>query len=250
MRKQRGMTLIEMVVYFALAVLAGVLLWSISNLIWGGQRASASSSLVSGETEKAIEWMRRDVNESALASVEVFPNAERATEAPGMSLVSNRAYDPELQGKPLVNRWGAPQWDKHVLYTLKAGEDPMTGSLIRWEKELARKNFLPEVCGVLPSAIEAAKQRVLLRDVLRPNVSVANAGPEGTVTTDGSGGFRVQFVRRAGGSSGAESLTSVNPRRGAASDNTRMLEAELKLLQNERSRPHVYTITFRLAAFH
>lgn len=250
MRNQRGMTIMELVVYFALAILAGVLLWSITNLIWGGQRATASSYLVSGETEKAIEWIRRDVNESALASIEVFPNAERTAEAPGMSLVSNRAYDSELRGKPLINRWGAPQWDKHVLYTLRRGDDALTGSLIRWEKEMVKKDFLPGVSSTLPSMVESSKQRVLLRDVLLPNVSVPNAGPEGTLATDEFGGFRVQFVRRTGGSGGTESLTTVNPRKGAASDNTRMLEAEIKLLQNERSQPHTYSITFRLAAFH
>ncbi len=250
MRKQRGMTMVELVVYFSLAVLAGVLFWAISNLIWGGQRATASSYLVSGETEKAIEWIRRDVNESALGSIEVFPNAERSEEAPGMSLVSNRAYDPVQRGKPLVNRWGAPQWDKHVLYTLQRGDNATTGRVIRWEKELARKDYLPEISSALPSSVESAKQRVLLRDVLLPNVTVSDAGPGGSMTTDSFGGFRVQFVRRAGGAGGAESLITINPRRGSARDNTRMLEAELKLLQVERGKPHSYIITFRLAAFH
>ena len=181
MRKQRGMTIMELVVYFSLAILAGVLLWSITNLI---------------------------------------------------------------------NRWGAPQWDKHVFYTVKGEGVGLTGTLIRWEKELAQKNFLPLSASVLPAAVEPAKQRVLIRDVLLPNTTVADAGPEGSLVTDGFGGFRVQFIRRAGGSGGAESLTTVNPRKGASADNTRMLEAELKLLQNERSKPHVYTITFRMASFH
>lgn len=244
------MTIIELIVSFALATTAGVLLWSITNLIWGGQRATESSYLVSGETERAIEWIRRDVNESALAAIEVFPNSEHENEAPGMSLVSNRAYDPELRAKPLINRWGAPQWDKHVFYTLQGGSGGRTGNLIRWEKELAQKNFLPASASLLPSALEPAKKRVLVRDVLLPNTTVSEAGPGGSLVTDGFGGFRVQFIRRSGGSGGPESLTTVNPRKGASADNTRMLEAEFKLLQSDRSRPHVYTITFRMASFH
>lgn len=249
MRKgQRGMTLIELVVYFALAIIAGVLLWSVNNILWGSQRATSNSYLVSGETEKAIEWIRRDVGETALASIEVFPNATNATAAPGASMVSNRAFDPELKGKPLVNRWGAPQWDKHVLYTLqREGAEP-TGNLVRWEREIAEKNFLPVPCDVLPSADGQAKSKVLLRDVLAPHQSVADVGSTGNLTTDEFGGFRMQFVQRAGGADGAESQTSVNPRQGEAADNTRMLEVEMKLLQMEHSKPLYYDIKFRVAA--
>jgi hypothetical protein len=245
------MSLIELVIYFALSIVAGVLLWSVNNLIWGGQRATESSYLVSGETETAIEWIRRDVSESALASIAVFPNAAKPDEAPGASLVSNRAFNPALKGKPLINRWGAPQWDKHVLYTLQRDSGgAVTGNLVRWEREIAVKNFLPVPCEVLPSSGGQQKQKVLLRDVLAPNATVAKASPEGDLHTDGFGGFRMQFVRRAGGSDGAESLTAENPRTGDAHGNTKMLEVEMKLLQMERSQPHYYDITFRVAAFH
>lgn len=250
MRKQRGMTLIELILYFALATAAGLLLWSLNNLLWGGQRAVASSYLVSGETEKAIEWIRRDLNETALTSIQVYPNAEHPDEAPGMSLVSNRAYQPEQKGRPLVNRWGAPQWDKHVLYTLERSDAAaQTGNLVRWERELTEKNYLPVACNVLPSAPGRSKQKVLLRSLLAPNLSSADFGPSGSGVTDGFGGFRMQFIRRPGGS-GPDTLSSVNPRRGNPDENTRMLECQLKLLQQEQSRPHYYSITFRVAAFH
>jgi type II secretory pathway pseudopilin PulG len=250
MRKERGMTLIELVLYFALAVVAGVLLWSVNNLVWGGQRAVSSTYLVSGETEKAIEWIRRDVSETALASIEVFPNPANPGEAPGMSLVSNRAYDPEQNGRPLVNRWGAPQWDKHVLYTLeRENATAQTGNLVRWEREIVNKNFLPVACEVLPSSGGKTKQKVLLRDVLAPNLATADFGPAGSGVTDGFGGFRMQFVRRPGGS-GADTHTAVNPRQGNPVENTRMLECELKLLQQEQSKPHYYSIKFKVAAFH
>ena len=249
MRNQRGMSLIELIIYFALSVVAGVLLWSVKNIIWGSQQAVASSYLVSGETEKAIEWIRRDVSETALASIEVFPNDSHPTEAPGASLVSNRAYDPDQKGRPLVNRWGAPQWDKHVLYTLQREGNAQTGNLVRWEKEMSNKNFLPVACDVFPSAAGQTKQKVLIRDVLAPNLTLPEVGPAGSTTTDQFGGFRMQFLRRPGGA-GADTYTTVNPRNGNATENTKMLEAEIKILQSEQSQPHLYTIKFRMAAFH
>lgn len=251
MRHQRGMTLMELVIAFALSVAAGLLLWSVTNIIRGSQQAAASSTLVSGETETAIEWLRRDLSESALASIEVFPNAERPDQPPGASMASNRAYDPEQKGRPLVNRWGAPQWDKHVLYTVKRDDAASpTGSLVRWEKEMTPKRYLPEVCAVLPNAVEPDKHRVVLRDVLGPNLSGTDFGPEGSGVTDGSGGFRLQFVRRANNGAGAETLSSQNPRRGDAAENSRMMEAELKILQSESNKPHYYSIKFRVGAFY
>lgn len=251
MKSQRGMTLMELVIAFALSIAAGLLLWSVTNILRGSQHAASSSTLVSGETETAIEWLRRDLSESALASIDVFPNAERPDQPPGVAMASNRAYDPALKGKPLVNRWGAPQWDKHVLYTLRreGSEDP-TGPLVRWEREMNPKTYLPVSSPVLPNAVDGDKQRVVLRDVLAPNLSGTDFGPEGSGVTDGSGGFRLQFVRRAGNGAGAESLSNENPRRGNPSENTRMLEAELKILQRESGKPHYYSIKFRVGAFY
>lgn len=248
--RHRGMTLIELVLYMALSIVAGVLLWSVNGMIRGGQQAVTSSYLVSGDTEKAIEWIRRDVSETALASIEVFPNPAKPGEAPGASLVSNRAFDPDQNGRPLVNRWGAPQWDKHVLYTLEREGSAQTGNLVRWEREIESKNFLPVVCPVVPSSAGQSKQKVLLRDVLAPNLASADFGPAGSGVTDGFGGFRMQFIRRAGNGSGADTLTTVNPRVGNPSENTRMLECEMKILQQEQSKPHYYRIKFQVAAMH
>lgn len=258
MRKQRGMSLVELVIYFALTIVCGLLLWAVNNLLWGGQRATEASYLVSGETEKALEWIRRDITETALASIEVFPkNPSSSGQTPGISFVSNRAFAEDEKGRPVVNRWGAPEWGKHVLYTLdREGAEP-TGNLVRWEREIApqSRTLLPVTCDVLPSSLPAGgqnKQKVLLRNVLAPNVTVPDAGPDGDVVTNGFGGFRVEFVQRDGGSGGAEMFTTRNPRENDANaeDNTRMLEVQLKLLGTERSKPLYYDITFRVAATH
>ena len=245
--RQKGMTLAELIVYMALAVLASTLLWAFQNITRSTQKATTASYLVSGATETCIEWIRRDVNESALASIRAYPENESSTEAPGMSLVSNRAFAKENRGKPLVNSWGAPLWDKHVFYSLQTSPGENTGNLIRWEKEIANKNLLPIPSEVAPSMLGPENSKVLLRDVLAPNVTVSGVGPGGGITTDEFGGFRSQFLRRLGGSDGEEMLTTVNPTAGNPRDNTRMMEFELKILQDEKN---YYSVEFRVAALH
>lgn len=246
-KQQRGMTLTELIVYMALAVLAGVLIWAFQSITRSSQQSTTASYLVSGATETCIQWIRQDVNEAALASIRVYPGEGDETEAPGMSMVSNRAFAQENRGKPLVNSWGAPLWDKHVLYSLQTEAGKNTGNLVRWEREIPTKNLLPISSEVLPSVLGTDNSRVVLRDVLAPNVTVERVGPEGSTTSDEFGGFRSQFVRRLGGSDGEEVLTSINPSAGNPRDNTRLLEFELKILQGDKD---YYSVQFRAAARH
>ena len=247
MRQQRGMTLMELVVYMFLAVLACVLLWSFQQITRSTQQASTATYLVNGETDTCIDWIRQDVNETALASIQVYPSTGESTEAPGISMVSNRAFADDEKGKLLVNKWGAPLWDKHVLYTLDYSAGEQTGNLVRWEREIANKNLLPVLSETLPSVGVMDTGRVVLRDVLAPNVTVDRVGPEGQIVTDEFGGLRAQFIRRIGGSDGEEVLTTVNPTSGNPRDNTRLLEFELKILQDGKN---YYSIGFRGAARH
>ncbi len=94
---------------------------------------------------------------------------------------------------------------------------------------------------------------MLLHNVLLPNVSVFQGGDPGT--TDARGGFRAQFVRRAGGEAGAESLSDTNPSQVSLSPagglqpsgNTRLVEVELRLLHRSTTgKPSVYAIRFRV----
>lgn len=244
------MTLIELVLYMFLSVLAGVLLWSVNGLIHGGQQAAASSYLVSGETEKAMEWIRRDVGETALSSIKVFTNTEKSSEAPGASMVSNRAFDPTRT---------AARWS--IAGALLSGASTCC---IRWsvtvrrrratwcagsERSRTRTSF-PLPLRFCPLRGGQSKQKVLLRGVLAPNLATADFGPTGSGVTDGFGGFRMQFIRRAGNGAGADTFTTVNPRHGNPSENTRMLECEMKILQQEQSKPHYYAIKFRVSANH
>jgi hypothetical protein len=72
--------------------------------------------------------------------------------------------------------------------------------------------------------------------------------PSGWVANEW-GGFRVQFVRRRGGSGGAESLTDVNPalNEADAADNTRLTEVELAVVEPSMAAPNFYSIKFRVS---
>ncbi len=72
-------------------------------------------------------------------------------------------------------------------------------------------------------------------------------GPSGSVSTDGYGGFKAQFLRRRGGSGGEEQFTGVNPKNGNPRDNTRLLQVELQILQDGKN---YYSVTFLAAARH
>lgn len=245
-RSNKGMTLTELIIYSFLAILAGALLWGFRSITMRTQHATTASYLVSNQTETAISWLRRDLNETALASIQVYPNASEPNEAPGLSCVSNRDFE---TAKQLTTRWGAPQWDKHVLYTLESEPGSKLGNLVRWEREIANKNNLPVLCNVLPSSSTRSRSKVLIRRLVKANQTIENAGPGGQVDSDESGGFSVKFIRRQNGSGGEESLTNVNPRQGDPRHNTRMMEVELKLLKNEkRTHPDYFRLKFRVAA--
>lgn len=244
MRKTRGMTLIELIVYMALAVLATVLLWSLQKVTRTTRNATTSSYLVNGQTETCVDWMRQDINETALASIQVYPNLQESSEAPGMAMVSSRSFaDSDL----LTNSWGAPQWDKHVAYTLDVKPGELVGNLVRWERELDNKNLLPQLADFLPSVKGSGNSKVILRDVLAPDSTVPRVGPSDTTSTDEFGGFRARFIRRIGGAGGEEAFTWQNPTAGNPRDNTRLLEFQIKILQDDKN---YYDLTFRAAAGH
>ena len=208
--------------------------------------ATTASYLVSGNAETALSWLRQDLRETALASIRPYP-AEGGSQAPGVSMVSARAFAEKQQGDLLVNDHGAPKWDKHVFYTVVVPSGSVTGTLVRWEKEIEDDKDLPIPATLLPSQIQSNHKRVLLQHVVAPNATLSGVGQGGSIAGTPFGGLRVQFVRRTGGEAGAESLTTVNPAKGKAEDNTRLLEVELQVYQTRGSSPNFYSIRFRVA---
>lgn len=209
--------------------------------------ATTASYLVSGNAETALNWLRQDLKETALASLQTFPSSGSPGEPPGVSMVSARAFDEDRQGELLINEHGAPKWDQHVFYTLQVPAGATTGNLIRWEKEMSPKKNLPTLASLRPSQLEGDHRRVLLHDVVAPGAKLQGVGPTGSIDAGPAGGLRVEFVRRVGGEAGAEQLTSVNPSKGNPEDNTRLVEVELQVYHERGSRPNFYSIRFRVA---
>ena len=246
--RKRGFTLMELAVYLFLFLLAGVALYQLYTFGTAAQRNTLSSYLVSGDTETCVRWLRRDLQETTLVSLRSYPGPDGPAERPGCSFMSGRTLgEGEFQAIP---GQGGSAWNKHVFYTL-VPTSARTGELVRWERPLdaAEKDNVPRPSTLMPSSLGTNHRKVMLKQVLLPNTNVANL--PGVPATDQFGGFRVQYVRRAGGEAGNETLSSINPTDNARigdqfADNTRLVEVEMKILTQDNSRPNFYTVSFRV----
>ena len=242
--RTRGFTLLELVIYAALGALALGAILSLFVISRSTQEQAYTSSLVSGRVYTAMQILRRDLQATALSSIQVYPNTNQSGELPGCALAS--AYlgdDNELQ----LNAFGAPRWEKTVFFTLKP-KTSLTGTLVRWEKDYSNIDLLPQLDLAPPSGIAQATQRTLVEDVLLPDKTVENVGPGGSYESGKQGGFEVSFIRRAGGEEGEETLTTENPREGDPANNTRLVQVKIKLLRDEtRSKPSLFTMTLRVS---
>lgn len=248
--RQRGFTLYEILVTMVIAFAALALVMSLFIVGRRTGEAAYSNYLVNRDTENGIAWLRRDLQNSSLASIRTFPGPSGTNEAPGLSMCTCVPAD-----KPttvLINEFGAPRWSSNVYYTLEP-EGADTGSLVRWTTAVPTNQLLPLPSGVMPSAqSDKTNRRELLHGVLLPNKNIFEGGTPGA--TDDRGGFRAQFVRRAGGEAGAESLSDRNPSEVTLSpdgdniaDNTRLVEVELRMLHKSTTgKPSVYAIKFRV----
>lgn len=220
----------ELLIYCGLSVLVLV---AIFNFFWYGRRsyeAGAQSFLAGTEADAAIRYLKTDLSATSLGTVRVYPNANYAGEAAGLSLMSAHTGDGMFQ----VNEYGAPLWCKHVFYTVDKG------MLVRWEDEYKPKDLLPVAIPFLPSTqTDKSSRRVLLRGIAPAGfVHKAMKNPLGA-----QGGFQVAFVRSdlAGeipSERPGESLTAWNPAQvteGTAGSlkfggNTRLVEVSLTFL--------------------
>lgn len=223
MEMRRGFTLIEIIVYFGLSVVALGLILSLFTVARRTQQQTYSQYLVGGSLSEAIRLIRRELQATALSSIEVQENAT------GFSCVS--AYNDE--GDFLPNPYGSPKWSKNVFYHLDSN-----GSLIRWSKALPPENFLPLASDIAPSQVEGSTGRSVMSGLLPPNKAV-----EDLFEASPYGGLELSFVRRE---DGVDSLSKVNPKDSDEYDkHTRLVEVTLRTLE-DRSEPDFSEVTFRI----
>lgn len=250
--KKSGITLLEVMIYVVLAGMAALAVGALFTLGRSAQKTTLSGYLVSGEADTALRWIRRDLQETALVSIRVFPNAAQAAQPPGCSFTSSR--DPSDKNPKFNNsQYGKPLWTKHVFYSLKPDSDGRRGDLIRWERPLtaAEKDYVPRAATLLPNSFaNTENRRVLLRHVLLPNQKVGNLQDLPNYQTDKYGGFRVQFVQRIGGPNGDEQLTEVCPgdttQPQPPANVTRLVAVRLQILADDNFRPDFYQLEMRM----
>lgn len=206
-RRMRGFTLVELIVYFGLSVIVLGLLFSMFTVAKRTQQHTYSQYLVGGPIASTIRLIRRDLQATALTSIQVHQDAN---ERPGLSFVS--AYNNE--GTFVIGDYGTPRWQKHVAYHLNE-----KNALVRRTQEIADKDYLPRPSTLPPSAMTGG--RAVLHGLLAPNRSVENVQPATSY-----GGFEVGFVRR--GTTG-ESIHPTNPAKSTDyPSHTRLLEVTLR----------------------
>ena len=224
MEMRRGATLIEIVTYFGLSVVALGIIVSMFTVAQRTQRQTYSQYLVGGSLSSTIRLIRRELQATALSSI---VNQENA---PGFSCAS--AYDNEGDFK--VNGYGVPHWQKHVYYHLDT-----SGSLIRWNKDIPDANFLPTPSSTSPSAVEASQGRSIMSGLLPAGTAVGDDIYEGSPF----GGLELSYVRRE---NGQDSLSKTNPRDSEEySSHTRLVEVTLRTFE-DRSEPDFSEVTFRV----
>lgn len=251
---RRAFTFIEMVIYVALALIAALGVGALFKLGRGAGASTAASYLVSAEADTALRWLKRDLQETALISIRSYPSAAQPSQPPGVSMASAR--DTTVNNGALqISKYGTPLWNTTVFYSVNLAPGERTGELIRWEKPLsdAEKDFVPHPSDVMPNSVSGGdkSRRVLMHKVLiAPNTKVAKLLDGADFTSDASGGLQVQFVQRAGGEDGAESLTSLNPgdagKGQKAENNTHLVNVRLQVLSDDRYNASFYEVNFRI----
>ncbi len=250
LNRSKAMALIELVIYIALSAAVILVAGSLFLLMRRTTETTNSNYFLNADAESAVAWLRRDLKQACLSSIQTYPSLNRS-EAPGFSLCSS--LDSGDVKKISSNDSGTPRWTTHVYYTLQPNRGNV-GRLVRWSQPVAQGSLnVPTLAPMLPSAVVKASSRTIHSRVVMPNQQLFGVGnPDGTI--DQHGGLRLQFVRRSTSSPGAEELSDENPalvsqRKGSQDfrGNTRLLHVELKFFSGSSTgKPSFYSLRFRI----
>jgi type II secretory pathway pseudopilin PulG len=240
------MTYVELIIYIALAAVVAMVGGSLFLLTQRSTENTNANYFLNADAETAVAWLRRDLQQSALASIQNYP-ATVKDQPPGISLCSALPSDDVKRVD--ANENGHPNWHSHVYYTLQPNHDQV-GKLVRWSQatpgETLAAPAFPTLAPVLPSAVVRESSRVVHSRVLMPNQKLYKVQD-----IDEYGGFRLQFVRID--AQGVETLSNDNPAAISAKknspdfrDNTRLLQLELKFLTGTTSKPSFYSLRMRI----
>jgi type II secretory pathway pseudopilin PulG len=208
--KRKGFTLIETIVYMFLAVLLLALVAAFFKISRRQYEATSSSYLIGQEASTAIQWLKRDLQETALSTVRITRDGTKNAGMPSMSFIA--AGSDKDQRSFEVSPYGTPAWNRHVFYSLN-----QDGVLNRWVRPLSAadlespKRFLPLPSSADPSDEAGGELRkVLLREVMVPDQEIKIDGKDASFPKMGKwGGFKPGFV--VYDKDGKDHLTLRNP---------------------------------------
>jgi type II secretory pathway pseudopilin PulG len=242
---RKGMTMIELVIYIALAAVVAIVSGSLFVLAKRSTENTNANYFLNADAETAVSWLRRDLQQSCLATIQNYPHT-LSSQAPGISFCS--ALQPDDVKRLDVGDNGNPKWRNHVYYTLQPVRDKV-GKLVRWSQPTAANSLtVPTLAPLLPSAIVSSSSRTIHNRVIMPNQELYGVGnPDGKI--DEHGGFRLQFVRRTEPRLSDENPAIVSARPGSSDfrGNTRLVQVELKFFTSTSSgKPSFYSLRFRV----
>ncbi|MFA5507285.1 MAG: type II secretion system protein [Vulcanimicrobiota bacterium] len=204
MVKQRGFTMMELVIYIGLSAILLGLVAAFFQVSRRQYESASTSYLIGQEATTALQWIKRDLQETALSTIRV----ELQSEGPTMSMIATSEDSHPRSFK--VSPYGTPEWNRYAFYALDK-----EGNLHRWDRPLADldspKRLLP-----LPATANSTdsnggvNKKVLLRGVMVPGQKIQMDGkdapfPEMTEW----GGFKPGFVIYD--KDGKDHLTAMNP---------------------------------------
>lgn len=208
--KKKGFTLIEiMIATFISAIILTVILTIFSF----GRKAydySEYSHTIAEDTYFAIQWLRKDLQQTSLGTIRSYPNADYQEEKPGASFESAIGVD---SGTFELTDFGTPNWSNHVFYRLEEsgtqyykGRNLKVADLVRLEVPIPsdKTGTFPYPTDTLPSNADGKNKRVILRDVIMNGQDLDGNGEK-----DEYHGFRLWFVRKD--KDGKEILSEYNP---------------------------------------
>ena len=226
--KRRGFTLIEILLacFIGLIVVSGVITLYTAT-VTDVDRAESSYGLEQALVT-SVKPLIADLRFTTLASVAVYPQSSESKEV-GLSLLSAAPigdFD-----KLEISRFGTPNWQKHVFYTLlsetgKEGES----RLIRYEQAMSPEAF--QLVSSHPPFQYPQKdpsERVVGRRLLSPGW-VTKAGRDGIVglaqEESSPGGFSVSFLQQDG------TTTKMNPTQNDSDKSSGVLVVQLTILED------------------
>jgi hypothetical protein len=202
-------------------------------------KKTMSSYDVQREVETAAEQLRRDLSQTSLNTITIYPSGSEKNS--GVSMISP-CREETIKSKTtrdsfILTQNGVPRWGRYIFYTVlpretRPGEQGSQfagkmGNLVRWVWTLDDKSIspYPVPTNVFPSQFtnKSAPFTVVLRGIPLPtSPEIPGLGHFKANNVD-YGGFQVAFIRQNSDKTGkvtGEFLTGVNPAKATSPTDT------------------------------